>query len=465
MITTLFNNWDLWTLYHKVTFDGVNRIIRVNDGVTQLDIQKDVYSDWKEWTSAISDNAVWLPAIRTTGGDPTVDGQKSGDIYFLINNWKLYIDLTKVKVTGVLFSDNFDSAYYDFNGNIQFPAQVSSLVSGISTTTGSGTGASAADVWSYSTRTLTSAAGPTASEIADAVWDELAADHNTVGTFGHILNEVDYLEKQVWVSLDAPANGNGSQESPYDNINDAIDKAETEGIRIIDLIGDITLNRNFNNFVLKGIGEPEVDFNGQSIKNSKFINCRVKGAYTNGSNCRFEDCELLDSAFLEGTYDHCDIGGSVLTCQDDSVVLMKDCVSSVPGTLRPTISMNAGGTSQLSIRGYSGGLTVKDCNNVADRVTVELHPGSLTFDSSCTNGIMVARGVGKFLDQTAGATVIDETVNQEMIDDLESKVLELWQIAGLDTSNVASITDTSITVGGVTITIADNGTTTTLTRA
>jgi hypothetical protein len=144
---------------------------------------------------------------------------------------------------------------------------------------------------------------------------------------------------------------------------------------------------------------------------------------------------------------------------------MKDCVSSVPGTLRPTISMNAGGTSQLSIRGYSGGLTVKDCNNVADRVTVELHPGSLTFDSSCTNGIMVARGVGKFLDQTAGATVIDETVNQEMIDDLESKVLELWQIAGLDTSNVASITDTSITVGGVTITIADNGTTTTLTRA
>jgi hypothetical protein len=275
MLATTLNNWNLWTLYHKVTFDGANRIIRVNEGVTELDIQKDIYSDWKEWVSSFNDNAVWLPAVRTTGGDPTVEGQKSGDIYFLINNWKLYIDLTKVKVTGVLFSDNFDSAYYDFNGNIQFPAQVASLVSGISNTGGT----TPADVWSYSTRTLTSAAGPTASQIADAVWDELAADHNTVGTFGHILNEVDYLEKQVWVTLDAPANGNGSQESPYDNINDAIDKAETEGIRIIDLIGDITLNRNFNNFVLKGIGEPEVDFNGQSIKNSKFINCRVKGAY------------------------------------------------------------------------------------------------------------------------------------------------------------------------------------------
>ena len=144
---------------------------------------------------------------------------------------------------------------------------------------------------------------------------------------------------------------------------------------------------------------------------------------------------------------------------------MKDCVSSIAGTGRPTISMNATGSAQLSMRGYNGGLTVKDCNDVADRVTAELNPGSLTFDSSNTNGIMVARGVGKFVDSTAGATVVNEMVNQEMIDDMESKVLELWRLAGLDASNVASITDTSITVGGVTITIGQpDSNTTTLTR-
>jgi hypothetical protein len=128
--------------------------------------------------------------------------------------------------------------------------------------------------------------------------------------------------------------------------------------------------------------------------------------------------------------------------------------------------MNASGTSQLSVRGYNGGLTIKDCNNVADRVTVEVNPGSVTFDASCTNGIMVARGVGKFVDSTAGATVVNEMVNQEMIDDMESKVLELWRLAGLDASNIASITDTSITVAGITITIGQpSGTTTTLTRS
>lgn len=463
-----FNYWDLWTLYHKVTFDGENRIIRVNEGVTELDIKSDVYSDWKEWVKSMPDNAGWLPAIRTIGGDNTVAGQRAGDIYFLINDWKLYIDLTKVKVTGVLFSDNFDSAYFDNNGIIQFPAQVASLVTTAETTSnagGTGDGATAAEIWQYPTRTLTTAAGPTASEIADAVWDEAYAGHDTDGTFGHLVNYIGNIEKELWVNTELAENGNGSQESPYNVLNDAKDRAEADGIRIINLIGDVTLTRNFKNYTLKGVGLPEVDLNGQNVKNSKFENVKIKGAFVDGSAVIVRDSIVLDTAQLEGVYENCALGGD-LTCQDGAVVLLKDCASNIPGTNRPTISMNATGTAQLSVRGYNGGLTIKDSNNAADRVTVEVNPGSVTFDASCTNGIMVARGVGKFVDSTAGATVVNEMVNQEMIDDMESKVLELWRLAGLDASNVASITDTSITVGGVTITIGQpDSDTTTLTRS
>lgn len=130
MITFNYGFWDLWSLYHKVTFDGANRIIYVNPEVTELDIKIDVYSNWKEWTKAMPENAGWLPAIRTIGGDPTITGEFAGDIYFLINNWKLYVDLTKVRITGALFSDNFSSAYYTYSGTIQYPAQVSSIVVG-----------------------------------------------------------------------------------------------------------------------------------------------------------------------------------------------------------------------------------------------------------------------------------------------------------------------------------------------
>lgn len=416
-----YGNWWRWESYdalatpptfgeQKVVFDGLSRTISVVPGTTQLDIRTDVYSAWKEWTLAVGSK--WIPAIRTTGGDPTIAGQFSGDIYFLINSWKLLIDLTEVAVTGVLFSDDFDSAYYTYDEIIQFPVQVSSIVNTVEAGGGGGT-------------------APSAQDIADAVWDETYAGHNTAGTFGHLVNELGYLEKQVWVNLELGANGDGSQELPFNNINDAVDKAEADGIRVIDLIGDITLGRNFNNFVLRGVGEPEVDFNGQSIKNSKFVNCRVKGAYTNGANTRFEDCELLNGAFVEGTYDHCDLSGD-LTCQADSVVLMKDCVSSIPGTGRPTISMNAASTAQLSIRGYSGGITIKDSNNALDRVTVELHPGAVTFDSSCTNGVMVARGVGEFLDQTAGATVANETVKGSAVDKSRKLLTNRVSVSGDD---------------------------------
>lgn len=129
---TIFNYgfWDLWALYHKVTFDGVNRIIYVNSEVTELDIKIDVYSNWKEWIKALPENASWLPAIRGVGGDPTVVGEFAGDIYFLINGWKLFVDLTKVRITGALFSDDYASAYYTYAGVVQYPAQVSSIVVG-----------------------------------------------------------------------------------------------------------------------------------------------------------------------------------------------------------------------------------------------------------------------------------------------------------------------------------------------
>ena len=53
----------------KVTFDGPNKLIIVNPGIVELDVQVDIYSDWKEW-AATGDNLKYPPALRTIGGDP-----------------------------------------------------------------------------------------------------------------------------------------------------------------------------------------------------------------------------------------------------------------------------------------------------------------------------------------------------------------------------------------------------------
>lgn len=152
-----------WLLNAKVSFDGATRIIYVHDEVTTLDIRTDVYSAWIRWV-VLNDHAKFLPAIRFTGYDPIGSGQFTGDIYFLTNGWKLSLDLAKVRVSGTLFSDDYDTAYYTTGMATQYPASVSALVNTVTLP------AAAADVWQYAQRTLTTPPPPTAEQTATAVW-------------------------------------------------------------------------------------------------------------------------------------------------------------------------------------------------------------------------------------------------------------------------------------------------------
>jgi len=91
-----YGEWTYWEDYapptyvgnQKVTFDGPNRLILVNEGETTLDIQEDVYSNWKEWMLQ-RDNAKFSEAFLPLGGDPITDTTFVGDTYFLENGWRI----------------------------------------------------------------------------------------------------------------------------------------------------------------------------------------------------------------------------------------------------------------------------------------------------------------------------------------------------------------------------------------
>jgi hypothetical protein len=166
----MYASWDYWQLYQKVTFDGINKLITVNDGVINLDIRRDVYSAWVRWIE-LGTNTSFLPAIRYAGLDP-IPGGFTGDTYFLINGWKLIIDLTTVSVTGVLFSDDYNTAYYSASLKPQYPAVVASLVSTVTNTV-------------Y--QNIVTGTVPTPAEISTAVWDSPAT--NVPGSFGELISK------------------------------------------------------------------------------------------------------------------------------------------------------------------------------------------------------------------------------------------------------------------------------------
>ena len=115
---TYFNNeWAYWQLYHKVSFDGPNKLILINEGVTTLNVGTDVYSAWKQWIVELGlvehqDNPAYEEAISAIGGEPTPTGN-IGSTFFLENDWKLkpYPGTYRLTVNGNLYSVDGSNPY------------------------------------------------------------------------------------------------------------------------------------------------------------------------------------------------------------------------------------------------------------------------------------------------------------------------------------------------------------------
>ena len=248
-----------------------------------------------------------------------------------------------------------------------------------------------------------SAGGVDYDVLADAVWDEdIVSAHTTVDTAGHVLADSRLIRRVIHVDTDATSNGDGTAGSPFDNIGDAIDAAEAHSIKEIAVYAEVTVDRNLKNFTITGIGSPIINCNGQDLKNSEFTHCTLRGTYIDRITAT--ECLLDDGFQLDGIFDTVALNGD-LTCANNATVLLSNAVSNIAGLNRPTISMNSGTATQLSIRNYSGGLTILDSDHVNDACTVEMNQGKLTIDSTCTAGIISVRGISQFVDNSAGATV------------------------------------------------------------
>lgn len=125
MAALIWGAWgEEWALTEKVSFNGTTRTIRVNSGVTSLDIRADVYSAWVRWFQ----REPWSQlAMRFSGADLIPNGE-TGVTFFLINDWKLTYDPNIVAVSGVLYSDDYPTAFWSETGSPIYPATVSSLV-------------------------------------------------------------------------------------------------------------------------------------------------------------------------------------------------------------------------------------------------------------------------------------------------------------------------------------------------
>jgi hypothetical protein len=118
------------------SFDGYGKLIFVSESVSTIDVQT-IYARWKDWVRIQHDaedtNLKWAPAMRYSGSDP-IPGGFTGATFFMMNGWRLVFNPNTTALSGVLFSEDFPTAYWNYALAPIFPVSVSAVVNQVTTT-------------------------------------------------------------------------------------------------------------------------------------------------------------------------------------------------------------------------------------------------------------------------------------------------------------------------------------------
>lgn len=152
----------------------------MDSGAVEYDVQG-VYSIWKD-NILLTNNAQYDFAFSIVGGN-TISGVKSIPFYtFQANGWKARPDEanhTLAVVGGVLVGESGADPFVDTLSPFTVRINYEQPVQAIAVSTSGGGGATAAEVWAYATRKLTSTG---IQEIADAVLDEDISTHSVASS-------------------------------------------------------------------------------------------------------------------------------------------------------------------------------------------------------------------------------------------------------------------------------------------
>jgi hypothetical protein len=173
MLLSLWPNyWDEWLLYHKVTFDGENKLIIIAPGVTVINVKEDLYSAWKEWMR-VDPNSKWEDVFKAIGGEPTVGGKYLGTTYFLINGWRIrtWEGDHRLLINGNIYTDDGSEVFVPTlrGWNTQVTINNSNIVDAIE---------KPGEVL-Y-----------TAEQLATIIWAMAAAQQTEPGSMGELVNEI-----------------------------------------------------------------------------------------------------------------------------------------------------------------------------------------------------------------------------------------------------------------------------------
>ena len=169
-------------------------------------------------------------------------------------------------------------------------------------------------------------------------------------------------------------------------------------------------------------------------------NLTVQGTL-DGSNT-FRDCIIKDINYVTGFLINCSLEG-VVTLGGEAQASLMDCKSNVAGGgfgQTPTVDMGGTGNS-LVVRGFSGGLLLRNCTSGVGATSIDFQSGRVIFDTSVVAGTFYIRGTCNITDGSTGAAVVIDQTNSAMTwtEDEALTVLKFTQLNNVAEQDKADI--------------------------
>jgi hypothetical protein len=172
-----------------VDFTGSTHSIACQAGTVAINVVG-LYTSWVDWALTDS-NLAYAPAFSTLGGNVilSADGTYVPTYAYLQTDWRIAPDEADHTLSisgGVLLVHDGSDPFLNTAGDYVVRINYKTPVQAISVSTSGGGGASAADVWAYGTRTLSSG-GVTAIQLGLATSTEV----------GNVEDKIDTLDIKV----------------------------------------------------------------------------------------------------------------------------------------------------------------------------------------------------------------------------------------------------------------------------
>lgn len=218
--------------------------------------------------------------------------------------------------------------------------------------------------------------------------------------------------RSVFLKGTAVTNGNGYQGSPFNNFPDAIGALDDRNLTHIEILGDVTLDRNIDGYTITGENLPLFDMNNFSVGGTNFIKMVLSGTQ-NGGYPFLETCGVQNATGVNGQASEIALGGSIKVA--DGCNILFNNVTPITANSDIEVDFVNATTGAVDFENAHGDYIVKNMTSPTDIFEINFLSGKITIDNSCTAGTIIMNGTADWLnpEYSGGATIENRLINPE----------------------------------------------------